>query len=173
MKFDTDRFAKLAGLPAAKTEPTPAAARPAPANRSVMNESRRSPARIQESAEIKELRAIIRKETLAVLKQMNESKLAVRDADLLKTQRTKSLNEAITMGFYGPGFGGKSFVLGGPMTSASRFASLIESDLEEMEESDVADDEGTLKSESDLEESPNQEDDDYDEDEHSMMRGGG
>jgi hypothetical protein len=143
MKFDIDRFAQLAGLPASKnTAPTPAVS--APSERAVMTESRRVPARAQESADIQKLRSIIRRETVAVLKQMNESKLAVREADLLKTQKSKSLNEAITMGFYGPGFGGKSFVLGGPLTSAARFSSLVEA--EEMEEAAVAsDEEGTLE----------------------------
>lgn len=146
MDFDTDRFAKLAGLPSSKTHsPAPKAPdRSEHAVRSVMTEShsRKSSDHIHESAEIKKLRSIIRREALSVLKQMNESKLAVRDTDLLKAQKRKSLTEAVTMGFYGPGFGGKSFVLGGPMTSASGFASLVESPLDE----DAAEDEeGTLK----------------------------
>lgn len=173
MKFDIDRFAKLAGLPADRAEAAPSATRPAPASRNVMTESqsRRTPAKIQESAEIKQLRAIIRKETVAVLNQMNESKMAVKDSQIVRTQKAKSLNEAITMGFYGPGFGNnKSFVLGGPMTSASRFASLSEAD--EMDEA-AEDEEGTLGEADEMDESPNQEDDDYDEDEQSMMRGGG
>lgn len=159
MKFDIDRFAKLAGLPADKHEAAPAAVRPAPEARSVMTESRKTPPRIQESAEVKQLRAIIRRETVEVLKQMNESKFDVKDSQIVRAQKAKSLNEAITMGFYGPGFGSnKSFVLGGPMTSASRFASLSEAD--EMDEAEASDEEGTLGEADELDESPNQEDDD-------------
>lgn len=175
MKFDLDRFAKLAGLPNDKATPAPSADRPA-ATRSVMSEGRKNaaPSRIEESAEIQKLRSIIRRETIAVFKKMNESKLAVRDADLLKTQQSKSLNEAITMGFYGPGFGGKTFILGGPMTSASRFSSLVESDVDELDEDDAKDEEGTLQSEADdIDESPDQDSDDYDEKEHDMYRSGG
>ena len=131
MKFDTDRFAKLAGLPA--SDKAESAAPKSSASRSVMTEARRV-ARAQapllnESAEVQKLRAIIRREALSVIKEMREGALS-------RVQGKKSLNEAVTMGFYGPGFGGKSFILGGPMTSASRFASLKE--VEEMDEAEVA-----------------------------------
>jgi len=72
-------------------------------------------------------------------------------------QQKKSLTEAITMGFAGFGFGGKNPVLGGPMTSASRFASLREADAAEDEEGTLEMDEADNLEESD--ESPSQEDD--------------
>lgn len=121
MKFDIDRFAKLAGIRAAAEAPKSAA----PA--SVLKESS---SRLAESAEIKQLRQIIRSETRAILESAKASKTQSVDALVENVQRSRSLTEAmVTLGFAGPGFGNnKSFVLGGPMTSASRIASLHEED---------------------------------------------
>ncbi len=66
-------------------------------------------------------------------------------SSLAGLQQKKSLTEAITMGFAGIGFGGRNGIIGGPMTSASRFASLVEAEVEEMDESEaLEDEEGTL-----------------------------
>lgn len=124
MKFDIDRFAKLAGIRAAAEAPK-STGPTAPA--SVLKESA---SRLEESAEIKRLRQIIRSETQAILESTKTSKTASTDKLVESVQRSKSLTEAMTtLGFLGPGFGNnKSFVLGGPMTSASRVASLREED---------------------------------------------
>lgn len=124
MKFDIDRFAKLAGIRSAAEAPK-SAAPTAPA--SVLKESS---SRLAESAEIKQLRQIIRSETRAILESAKASKTQSVDALVENVQRSRSLTEAMaTLGFAGPGFGNnKSFVLGGPMTSASRIASLHEED---------------------------------------------
>jgi hypothetical protein len=124
MKFDIDRFAKLAGMRTA-AESTKSAAPVAPA--AVLKESA---GRLAESAEIKNLRHIIRSETRAILAANKTSKTVSDDALVEGVQRSKSLTEAMTtLGFLGPGFGGNnSFALGGAMTSASRFASLNEED---------------------------------------------
>ena len=124
MKFDIDRFAKLAGMRTA-AESTKSASPAAPA--AVLKESA---GRLAESAEIKNLRHIIRSETRAILAAKNSSKTVSDDALVEGVQRSKSFTEAMTtLGFLGPGFGGNNaFALGGAMTSASRFASLNEED---------------------------------------------
>lgn len=124
MKFDIDRFVKLAGMRTA-AESTKSAAPAAPA--AVLKESA---GRLAESAEIKNLRHIIRSETRAILASNNSSKKVSDDALVEGVQRSKSLTEAMTtLGFLGPGFGGNNaFDQGGAMTSASRFASLNEED---------------------------------------------
>ena len=124
MKFDIDRFAKLSGMrTAAETTKNTAPAAPA----AVLKESA---GRLAESAEIKNLRNIIRSETRAILAANKTSKKVSDDALVEGVQRSKSLTEAMkTLGFLGPGFGGNNaFALGGTMTSASRFASLNEED---------------------------------------------
>jgi hypothetical protein len=159
MKFDTDRFARLAGLDNKRdAKPT----HQAPTQRSVMTEGslrRDSKSQLNESDDMKKLRSIIRRETLVVLKQMNESSLAVRDVDIVRAQKKKSLNEAIAMGFYGPGFGdNRAAILGGALTSGSRLFSITESE------------------EGDLEEvggSPDPESPDYDRDDERNMEKGG
>jgi hypothetical protein len=123
MKFDIDRFAKLAGIRG--TVDAPKSAAPA-APAAVLKESA---SRLEESAEIKNLRRIIREETRSILTSRNSAK-KTDEALVEGVQRSKSLTEAMaTLGFLGPGFGGNNaFVLGGPMTSASRIASLREED---------------------------------------------
>ena len=137
MEFNSKRFLKLAGLPDA--EPV-AQVRPSP--RPLTESARRSPAM---SADEQKLRSLIRREAQRMI-----SERATRTANpsVAAIQQKKSLTEAITMGFAGFGFGGKSPVLGGPMTSTSRFASLSEAekDIEELDETDAFDDaEGTLE----------------------------
>jgi len=56
-------------------------------------------------------------------------------------QSKKSLTEAIALGFAGIGFGGKSPVLGGPLTSASRLASSQVNEADEPDE-DAEDEDG-------------------------------
>lgn len=131
MKFDIDRFAKLAGL---RTTETVKDAAPA-SSPAVLRESVQ---RLEESAEIKQLRQIIRNETRSILEAARVSKTKSVDTLVESAQRSKSLTEAMaTLGFLGPGFGGnKAIMLGAPMTSASRFASLHEED-----ESSVAEEE--------------------------------
>ena len=124
MKFDIDRFAKLAGMrTVAETTKNTAPAAPS----AVLKESA---GRLAESAEIKNLRHIIRSETRAILAANKSSKKVSDDALVEGVQRSKSLTEAMTtLGFLGPGFGGNNaFAQGGTMTSASRFASLNEED---------------------------------------------
>jgi hypothetical protein len=123
MKFDIDRFAKLAGIRG--TVEAPKSAAPA-APAAVLKESA---SRLEESAEIKNLRRIIREETRSILTSKKASK-KTDEALVEGVQRSKSLTEAmVTLGFLGPGFGGNNaFVLGGPMTSASKIASLHEED---------------------------------------------
>jgi hypothetical protein len=124
MKFDIDRFAKLSGMrTTAETTKNTAPATPS----SVLKESA---GRLAESAEIKNLRNIIRSETRAILAANKTSKKVSDDALVEGVQRSKSLTEAMkTLGFLGPGFGGNNaFAQGGTMTSASRFASLNEED---------------------------------------------
>ena len=124
MKFDIDRVAKLSGMrTVAETTKNTAPAAPS----AVLKESA---GRLTESAEIKNLRHIIRSETRAILAANKSSKKVSDDALVEGVQRSKSLTEAMTtLGFLGPGFGGNNaFAQGGTMTSASRFASLNEED---------------------------------------------
>lgn len=145
MEFDTKRFLKLAGLP----DHDVAASAPAPSSapRPLVESARRAPAR---SADEQKLRSLIRREAQRMI---SERAAMSASPDVSKLQQKKSLTEAITLGFAGIGFGGKNPVLGGPMTSAKRFASLEESMEEEKKsegddletESDgVGDDEGDL-----------------------------
>lgn len=187
MKFDTDRFARLAGLDSKRDVKS---THQAPTQRSVMTEgSRRSASKSQlnESDDMKKLRSIIRRETLVVLKQMNESSLAVRDIDVVRAQKKKSLNEAIAMGFYGPGFGdSRASILGGAMTSGSRLFSITESEEDGLEDTDAEDADESLEEgeeddleageEDDLEEvggSPDPESPNYDRDDERNMEKGG
>lgn len=174
MKFDLDRFSKLAGLEQDKDSSSSTVSRERTNAPGLMSEGRRQSNRlVRESADMQKLRAIIRRETAVVLKQMNESRSGIKDRDLIKTQSSKKLTEAIAMGFYGPGFGGnKQSILGGPMTSAFRINSIIESDeekdpsLEEedenLEDSDLReneeDDESTRTDESDGEDEEDSDD---------------
>lgn len=166
MEFDSKRFLKLAGLP--DNEPA-VSERPAP--RPLTESARRAPVM---SADEQKLRSLIRREAQRML---SERALRPVGSNLARAQQKKSLTEAITMGFAGFGFGGKSPVLGGPMTSASRFASLREAD-------GVEDEEGTLGEADDMDEADSLEEmDELDErdeswegssdDEDDMMRRGG
>lgn len=96
------------------------------------------------SADEQKLRALIRREAGKMLQERASG------TDVTRVQQRKSLTEAITMGFAGIGFGSNRGVLGGPMTSASRFASLYESEdaaTDELEEGDASEDE--IKKEAD------------------------
>jgi hypothetical protein len=110
---------------------------------------------------------------------MNESSLAVRDVDIVRAQKKKSLNEAIAMGFYGPGFGdNRAAILGGALTSGSRLFSITESEEGDLEEADAEDTDESLEEgeEDDLEEvggSPDPESPDYDRDDERNMEKGG
>lgn len=142
MEFDTKRFLQLAGIPDRETA-GPSSVNTAP--RPLVESARRAPAM---SADEQKLRTIIRREAK---KMISERAAMMANSDVVSVQSKKSLTEAITMGFAGFGFGGKSPVLGGPMTSASKFASLYESETDSSldEGESVSDDEGTLTSESD------------------------
>ena len=118
MKFDADRFSQLAGLP---NPPKAGTKKP-------LTEGRTTKAKQGEPAEIKELRRIIRREAKQMVESMKRREVQKDTHTVRKLQKTRSLTEAIAMGFAGPGFGGKSFALGGPMTSARSFASLKEGD---------------------------------------------
>lgn len=166
MEFDSKRFLKLAGLP--DNEPS-AVERPSP--RALTESARRAPVM---SADEQKLRSLIRKEAQRMLGERTSRSAS---SNLAGPRQKKSLTEAITMGFAGFGFGGKSPVLGGPMTSASRFASLYEAD-------GVEDEEGTLGEADELDEMDElDETDDMSErdqswegstdDEDDMMRRGG
>lgn len=146
MEFNSKRFLKLAGLP--DNEPV-AHERPSP--RPLTESARRAPAM---SADEQKLRSLIRREAQRMLSERTARSTSPSVAGI---QQKKSLTEAITMGFAGFGFGGKNPVLGGPMTSASRFASLREADAAEDEEGTLEMDEADNLEESD--ESPSQEDD--------------
>ena len=87
MKFDTDRFAKLAGIRSV-AEPTPASAPAAPA--AVLKESTN---RLEESADVKRLRQIIRSETRAILETSKASKKNSVDSLVESAQRSKSLKD--------------------------------------------------------------------------------
>ena len=136
MEFDTKRMMKLAGVP--DTEPV---ASGRSASRPLVESSRRAPAM---SADEQKLRSLIRREAGRMLQERASG------TDVTRVQQRKSLTEAITLGFAGIGFGSNRGVLGGPMTSASRFASLYESEdaaTGELEEGDASEDE--IKKEAD------------------------
>lgn len=120
MEFDSKRLLKLAGIP--DHEPT-AQVRSTP--RPLTESARRAP---RMSADEQKLRALIRREAGKMLQERASG------TDVTRVQQRKSLTEAITMGFAGIGFGSNRGVLGGPMTSAPRFASLYESEVEEIDE---------------------------------------
>ena len=136
MEFDSKRLLNLAGIP--DHEPT-AQVRSTP--RPLTESARRAPSM---SADEQKLRALIRREAGKMLQERASG------TDVTRVQQRKSLTEAITMGFAGIGFGSNRGVLGGPMTSASRFASLYESEdaaTDELEEGDASEDE--IKKEAD------------------------
>lgn len=154
MEFNSKRFLKLAGLP--DNEPS---AHESSAPRPLTESARRTPAM---SADEQKLRSLIRREAQ---RMMSERKSRSGSPNLTNIQQKKSLTEAITMGFAGFGFGGKNPVLGGPMTSASRFASLHEADGAEDEEGTLEMDEvDSLDETDDLDESSGQEDDELGDD---------
>lgn len=143
MEFNEKRFLQLAGIHSKeaansseqRTEPTE--------RRSLTESAKRAPAA---SSDEQKLRALIRREAQ---KMISERAVRAANPDVARIQQKKSLTEAITMGFAGIGFGGRNGVLGGPMTSASRFASLVESEVEELDEAEgVEDEEGTLEADS-------------------------
>ena len=148
MEFNSKRFLKLAGLP--DNEPV-AHERPSP--RPLTESARRAPAM---SADELKLRSLIRREAQRMLSERASRSASPSVAGI---QQKKSLTEAITMGFAGFGFGGKNPVLGGPMTSASRFASLREADVVSDEEGMLVPDAHSLEDNDNLGESSNQEDD--------------
>ncbi len=132
MEFDRDRLAKLAGIRGDEA-PTQGAQPVRTSESGIIREGRTAP-RSSESADVSRLREIIRAETRSMIAEARAQRSAAESGDLQLIQGRRSLREAAAMGFYGPGFGGKSFVLSGPMTSASRFASLKE--VDELEETD-------------------------------------
>lgn len=145
MEFDTKRFLQLAGIsdnstPARATKTTAPTAQP----RQALVESTSRPA--TRSSDEDKLRSLIRREAR---KMISERLQRAANPDIESIQTKKSLTEAITLGFMGLGFGDKSPVLGGPMTSASRFASLDEVLEEEshVDEAAAGDEEGDLYSE--------------------------
>lgn len=146
MEFDTKRFLQLAGIPD-NSSPAAAAKTAAPASRApqaLVESALRTPAR---SSDEDKLRSLIRREAR---KMISERVQRAANHDIASIQTKKSLTEAITLGFMGLGFGGKSPVLGGPMTSASRFASLdevLEEEESPVDEAEVGDEEGDLYSE--------------------------
>lgn len=134
MEFNSKRFLKLAGLPDNES-----VAHETPAPRPLTESARRAPVM---SADEQKLRSLIRKEAQRMLSERTSRSAS---SSLAGLQQKKSLTEAITMGFAGIGFGGRNGIIGGPMTSASRFASLVEAEVEEMDESEaLEDEEGTL-----------------------------
>ena len=73
--------------------------------------------------------------------QLNETKqveVEASDEDklrrVIRREAKAMLKENVTMGFGGPGFGGPSLALGGPMTSARQIASFNKSDDEPVRE---------------------------------------
>jgi len=70
----------------------------------------------RESAEITQLRSIIRNEARTMIAEMRKA-----------SGSKKGLSEALTLGFAGPGFGGdKRVAFAAPLTSARSIASLFE-----------------------------------------------
>lgn len=137
MEFDLDRLAKLAGIsgeeakPATKQESAPSA---------LIRESASSRRRVTESKEVNQLRNIIRRETHSVMREMRAERRSLAEGDITNLQEKRSLNEAVAMGFYGPGFGGtRGSVLGGPFGSRGSWP-LVESNYEEGSEDNSADD---------------------------------
>ena len=132
MEFDRDRLAKLAGIRG--DEAPTQGAQPVMTSASGIIREGRTARRPAESADVRRLREIIRAETRSMIAEARAQRSVAESGDLQRIQGRRSLREAAAMGFYGPGFGGKSFILGGPMTSASRFSSLKE--VDEMDEID-------------------------------------
>ena len=130
MKFDMDRLSQLAGISteaADNTEKVSANRAVRPTSDGLIRESRN---RIRESSDLTKLREIIRKETHSIIKTLRENSVKRDERLVERSQRSKSLTEAMTtMSFAGPGFGGKSLVLGAPMTSAKKLASLFETEV--------------------------------------------
>lgn len=135
MEFDRDRLAKLAGI---RGEDAPTTAAPqAPVRRSepggLIREGRAAAARrpLRESAEVQQLRGIIRRETRSVMREMAAERAAIREGNITQLQTRRSLKEAVAMGFYGPGFGdSRQGILGGPIRSRGPW-DLSESSYEE------------------------------------------
>lgn len=143
MEFNEKRFLQLAGIHS-KESVSPSAQRAEPAERRPLTESAKRASAM--SPDEQKLRALIRREAQ---KMISERATRTANPNVARIQQKKSLTEAITMGFAGIGFGGRNGVLGGPMTSASRFASLVESEVEELDEVEGAEDEeGTLEADS-------------------------
>lgn len=170
MEFDAKRFLKLAGIsddaPAERLgSSTP---QPRSASRTLV-ESARRPAM---SSDEQKLRSLIRREAR---KMISERAMRVSSPNVDRVQQRKSLVEAITLGFAGIGFGSNRGVLGGPMTSASRFASLYEAEGPEDHEGKLEmheDDSYNESPDPDLEEADEAWEGSSDDDDR-MMRGGG
>lgn len=129
MEFDPDRLAKLAGISGAEPASKPAV-KQAPASSGLIRESAALRKHSSESKEVKQLRQLIRTEASQVIREMKAERRALAEGDLTRLQTRRSLNEAVAMGFYGPGFAGsRASTLGGPMTSSGRLSSrLFEND---------------------------------------------
>lgn len=107
MEFDPDRLAKLAGISGAEPVSTPKpAAKQAPAASGLIRESAAPRRRSPESKEVRQLRQLIRTEASQVIREMRAERRALAEGDLTRLQTRRSLNEAVAMGFYGPGFAG-------------------------------------------------------------------
>ena len=108
MKFDMDRLSQLAGISteaADNTEKVSANRAVRPTSDGLIRESRN---RIRESSDLTKLREIIRKETHSIIKTLRENSVKRDERLVERSQRSKSLTEAMTtMSFAGPGFGGK------------------------------------------------------------------
>jgi len=120
MEFDTKRMLKLAGVSDGEATTSKKVV-----SRPLVESTRRVNGT---SADEQKLRSLIRREAQ---KMLSERAARAAKPDVTHVQQKKSLTEAIAMGFAGFGFGGKSPVLGGPMTSASRIFGLQESELQE------------------------------------------
>ena len=131
MEFDAKRFLKLAGISdeGDAKRPDGPALQPRSATRT-LTESARRPVM---SSDEQKLRSLIRREAQ---KMISERATRAGNPSIEQIQQRKSLTEAIVMGFAGIGFGSNRGVLGGPMTSASRFASLDESETNEGKDGD-------------------------------------
>jgi len=123
MEFDFKRFSKLAGLSDAVDASSSNDVTPASSAQRLVESTNAKGARssvITESADVKQLRQIVRREA----KRMIQERLGQqKNPNVEKVQSKKSLSEAVAMGFAGIGFGGTSPALGGPMTSARRIVS--------------------------------------------------
>lgn len=130
MEFSTKRFLQLAGIRDLPEVTTPASHASPSQPRQLVESAKRTPV---ESSDEQKLRTLIRSEAQRML---SERITRYTNPDITKIQQKKSLTEAITMGFTGIGFGGKTPALGGPLTSARMTFTNLVSEAEETSEED-------------------------------------